>query len=84
MIRLYYRIYVLKINEQSIENEIGQFKLENIFTNGIFLASKIYVNITIDIKEIIKVRSYINIINFYDLNILLIKDKIKKKNIINS
>ena len=60
MIRFYYRIYVLKINEQSIENEIGQFKLEYEIREAYFISNKTYCLILNNGETIIKTKGVIN------------------------
>jgi len=58
-----------------IGTKLGQFKLENVFTDAVFLAPKVYGGITEDGKEINKIKGYKNKISFDDLKSLLKKDK---------
>ena len=59
-----------------IGNEIGQFKLEYIFSEGVFLGPKIYCGVTDSGKYISKVKGYKNHqnITFDDFKSLLKKD----------
>ena len=59
-----------------IDDEIGKFKLEYIFTRAVFLGPKIYGGITTDGKKIIKVRGFkkADDIELNDLKLLLHKD----------
>ena len=59
-----------------IGNEIGQFKLEYIFSEGVFLGPKIYCGVTDSGKYISKVKGYKNPqnITFDDFKSLLKKD----------
>ena len=58
-----------------INSEIGNFKLENIYKEICFLSPKVYGGITINGKEIIKIKGYKNIIPFNQLKSLLMKNK---------
>lgn len=57
-------------------NNFGQFKLENVISKAVFLAPKVYGFITIEGKEVIKVKGLNKDIEltFNDLEALLIKD----------
>jgi hypothetical protein len=68
-------LYTTKpLDPEFIGTEIGKFKLENIFKEIVFLSPKVYAGITIDGKEISKVKGYKNKISFELLKSLLIKD----------
>jgi|SRR5882757_6060655 len=62
--------------EHLVGKELGEFKLEYIFKEGVFLGPKIYAGITTDNKYICKVKGYKNSdeINFLQMKSLLIKD----------
>ena len=53
------------------EEELGKFKLENKFKQGVFLAPKVYGGILISGEEYIKLKGSKNIISFNQLKILL-------------
>jgi hypothetical protein len=67
---------VSDLEDKFINNEIGNFKLEYIFKEGIFLGPKIYAGITNDNKYICKIKGYKNPkdISFNDLKSLLNKE----------
>lgn len=56
-----------------IGNKLGQFKLENVFDQAVFLAPKVYGGITEKGEEITKIKGYKNKISFNDLKSLLIR-----------
>jgi hypothetical protein len=64
------------LEDKFINNEIGNFKLEYIFKEGIFLGPKIYAGITNDNKYICKIKGYKNPkdISFNDLKSLFNKN----------
>ena len=62
--------------EDMIGKDIGQFKLEYLLNEAVFLGPKIYGGITSDNKYICKIKGFKNpnLISFEDLKSLLIKD----------
>ena len=56
-------------------NKLGQWKLEYTLKEAVFLAPKVYGGITLDNKEITKVKGYKDIISFEKLKELLILNK---------
>jgi hypothetical protein len=63
-----------EIKPELIGPELGKLKLENTFKEVVYLAPKVYGGITIENKELIKVKGYKNIISFKELKELLSKD----------
>lgn len=63
-----------KLPDKFIGNNLGKMKLENIFKKTVFLAPKLYGGITIDNKEIIKIKGFKESLNLDILEKLLIKD----------
>ena len=47
------------LDKKFIDNDIGNFKLEHIFKECIFLGPKLYAGITVDNKYISKFKGYI-------------------------
>lgn len=68
----------IPIDNKYIGKGLGQFKLEHIFKDAIFLAPKVYGGITNLNKEIIKIKGAKNIVKFDKLNLLLNKNLILK------
>ena len=80
-IRLYYTdtdsIFIdSDLSDDLVNNEIGNFKLENIFKEIVFLGPKLYCGITEDNKVITKIKGFKNSknLNFSDFVYLLNKD----------
>jgi len=63
-----------KINPEMVGTELGKFKLVNTYKEFAAIAPKVYGGITIDDKEITKVKGLKNKISFSDLKSLLVKD----------
>jgi hypothetical protein len=63
------------IESNLIGSKLGQFKLEYVFKEAIFLAPKVYGGITGEGKEITKVKGFKNKITFNELKELLNKNK---------
>ena len=59
------------LDPELIGNKLGQFKLENVFDEAVFLAPKVYGGITEEGEEITKVKGYKNKVSFKDLKTLL-------------
>jgi hypothetical protein len=64
-----------ELPEEFIGKKLGQFKLEYVFTEAVFIAPKVYGGITEEGKEIVKVKGLKNPIPFSELKDLLNKDK---------
>jgi len=68
----------MPLNEELVGNKLGQLKLECTIDKAVFLAPKIYALVTIEGKEIIKVKrlkpEVIDNLHLTDLDVLLIKD----------
>ena len=65
-IRLYYTdtdsIFIdSDLSDDLVNNEIGNFKLENIFKEIVFLGPKLYCGITEDNKVITKIKGFKNL-----------------------
>lgn len=56
-----------KLNDEWVGDRMGQFKLENIFKEIVFLGPKIYAGMTSDNEYVCKVKGYKNpkLINFF-------------------
>ena len=63
-----------ELDPKLIGNELGQFKLEYVFKDAVFLAPKVYGGITVHNQEIVKVKGYKNHISFTELKSLLNKN----------
>ena len=59
--------------DKYVGTELGQFKLEHIFDEAVYLAPKLYGGKTSD-YEYIKIKGLKNPVSFYDLKLLLKKD----------
>jgi hypothetical protein len=57
-----------------ISKELGKLKLENVFKKAVFLAPKVYGGITLDNKELIKIKGSKNVISYSELSKLLFKN----------
>jgi hypothetical protein len=78
--KLYYTdtdsIYIDKeLSPEFVGGELGQFKLENIFKEAIFLGPKVYGGISENGIELTKVKGYKDHLKYSDLKTLLVKDK---------
>ena len=71
-------IYINKdlnqINPEWISSELGKFKLEYIFKDAVFLAPKVYAGLTLENKEIMKIKGYKYKVPFKEFKKLIIKD----------
>ena len=67
-----------KINSNLIGDELGDWKLENIFEEAAFIAPKVYGGITIDNQVVIKSKGVKEFIPYNELKSLLKKIQILK------
>ena len=85
--RLDYKIYYMDTDSlylnkpldiKYVGKELGKMKLEHIFKEAIFLAPKVYGGITIEGKNIIKIKGSKNSLEYIKMKELLYKDKFTK------